>query len=649
MKLLVPLGFIALLSIIALIVIYIIKPNYQQKVISSSFVWRLALKYKRRRTPISRLRNILLFVCQILVLCMCAWIIAHPVLAAEEPDSPLEKIAIIDASGSMRATENGQSRFQRAVYEVKDLLVDVQDSKGVLTVIIADGNPRFFANSVSGNSLDELDVALDSLLVGETVCSYGSADINAALDLAQSVLDDTSQAEVLLYTGTKYVDAGNVTVVDVSEPGEWNAAILSCTAESVENNYTFTVELASYGRDVDVWVHCDVYGAVVPESETESGKDGEDSTVMLSTLVRCSNDKTQVVVFNTRNTETPVYGYDSVHVYLESVFDSVAGDNNFYLYGGTKEPIKIQYYSPRANSFFAGWIMGARDILGSRWAIELTEVASTADKPAKPALEGFDFYIFEHEAPSSLPTDGVVLLIDLDKAPDNLIALGGDVTGDFTLAPGAAHQATERITANNITITKYKRITDYYAGFEPLLFCGGDPIYLVCNEPELKVAILSLDLNYSNLSVLIDFPILMYNMFGYYLPSTVSDPQTNLPKYVFEIGDDVTFNARGATLEVNGPSTSATYNRLPQSFTLTKPGTHTLTQMTLRGTRVIESFFVKIPSQESNIVREADALKRLQINTLNKPKDTDLLLYFAIALVALLFVEWILHSLEHMS
>ena len=48
-----PLGLIALASILALIIIYIIKPNYQQKIVSSTYVGKLSLKYKKHRIPIN--------------------------------------------------------------------------------------------------------------------------------------------------------------------------------------------------------------------------------------------------------------------------------------------------------------------------------------------------------------------------------------------------------------------------------------------------------------------------------------------------------------------------------------------------------------------------------------------------------------------
>ena len=61
MSWLAPLGFLALLSIAVLIVIYIIKPNFQQRMITSTYVWRLSLKYRKKKIPISKLSNILIF------------------------------------------------------------------------------------------------------------------------------------------------------------------------------------------------------------------------------------------------------------------------------------------------------------------------------------------------------------------------------------------------------------------------------------------------------------------------------------------------------------------------------------------------------------------------------------------------------------
>lgn len=124
MNLLTPLGLLGLISIAVLILIYIIRPNYQQKVISSTYVWQLSLKYKKKRLPINRLRNIILIICQVLILASCAFILAQPIINEAVELERAEKVAILDASASMRVKEgmalSGDStvedtRFERAV------------------------------------------------------------------------------------------------------------------------------------------------------------------------------------------------------------------------------------------------------------------------------------------------------------------------------------------------------------------------------------------------------------------------------------------------------------------------------------------------------------------------------------------------------
>ena len=55
---------------------------------------------------------------------------------------------------------------------------------------------------------------------------------------------------------------------------------------------------------------------------------------------------------------------------------------------------------------------------------------------------------------------------------------------------------------------------------------------------------------------------------------------------------------------------------------------------------------MKIPAAQSNIKRNEDSLANLYIVPKEQVIDEDLLIYFAAALVALLFLEWLLQSRE---
>ena len=95
MSWLTPIGFLGLLGLIALLIIYLIKPNFQQKFISSTFIWKLSLKYKKKKIPLSKLRNILIIICQILIITTFACILAQPFISGEDSEAGKEKIIII--------------------------------------------------------------------------------------------------------------------------------------------------------------------------------------------------------------------------------------------------------------------------------------------------------------------------------------------------------------------------------------------------------------------------------------------------------------------------------------------------------------------------------------------------------------------------
>ena len=79
------------------------------------------------------------------------------------------------------------------------------------------------------------------------------------------------------------------------------------------------------------------------------------------------------------------------------------------------------------------------------------------------------------------------------------------------------------------------------------------------------------------------------------------------------------------------------------SVTVNRPGTYTVTQTPLSGDELlIENFYVRIPEEQSNLTRQVDALPLADVEVETRIEFEDLMFYFAIALVALLFIEWML-------
>ena len=664
MSFLTPLGLLGLLGIIILIIIYIIKPNYQQKIISSTFVWKLSLKFRKKKLPTSRLRDIILIICQILIVTACSLILAHPVKILKIVSDKPEVIAIVDASASMKTTTNGVTRYQRAVSATRDLANSVLDSDGRISVIVADAEPSFLLQSCGADLRETVKTSLDELYGQD--CGYGASDIDSAVKMCESIFEENPDAEIYIYTDKEYYNVPKgikVCYGDVrSSEKEWNAAILNAYTEKVEGYYNLVVNVASYGVDNELSVVANVTGAnITSVDQDDSGKE-----IRLSADVRCQGNGTTTLIFrynegsgDTEESEkTQVVGIDeddrffsykriSVSIELpDGEKDSFTDDNTFEIYGGSKNPLKIEYFSmignkSSVNTFVSSILLVLQSIYGEEWDITIDEI-----KKGEPVISGYDFYIFEHTMPSELPTDGFVFLIDPNTAPVGAgFTMGGTYKwntdqylafGDDDLNPIIAN-----LTPGDILLRQYTRITDYDTSYKSLLnTIDGYPALLYRETEDKITAVLTFSLHYSWLPILKDWPTLMSNMFNHVFPSAVE-------KSVYEVGETVTLRAMGKSLSVNGAGNVTEFNEFPAKMNVTVPGAYSISQTTIFGKNVDDSFYVKIPAAESNIFAVEDSVVSPYQTNASNDFYSDLLTYVAGALVALLFIEWLLQIKEN--
>ena len=340
MNWLTPIGFLGLIGLIVLILIYIIKPNYQNKIISSTFVWKLSLKYKKNKIPLNKLRNILIFLCQVFVITAATFIIAQPFIDSGDKNVD-KKVIIIDASASMTATTGTSTRFEMAIEAVKGEVDKILDNEnGEVSIILANDSASFVVQNATAENRAQVHEALLSLIdpANGDSCTYGSADIEAAIKLSEEITAVYDNVEVMLFTDTNYVDAGKIKVHTVRDINDWNAAILDVRAVSYENSFRFEIDVACYGKNNNVRVYCDI-----------DGVNGSDEQINLVADVLCDNDEVQTIIFGVMpediedsniTEEVFVYEFSKVNVRIDER-DSLDTDNSFYLYGGKKQPLKI--------------------------------------------------------------------------------------------------------------------------------------------------------------------------------------------------------------------------------------------------------------------------------------------------------------------
>ena len=637
-------GLISLISLVLYFILYFIKPNYQQKFVSSTFIWKLSLKYRKKKLPINKLRNILLVICQVLLLITLTIIIIKPVKVIKRPNDN-EVILIIDGSASMRTNGDEDTRFERACELARRKAEEVFANDGVLSIVLSTNKPSFLVQRETKENSNSILERIDEL-VDNFECTYGKTDLNESIQLCNDILVENSSTNVFIYTDVTvdYVDKG-INVVNVREAGEYNIAITNAYADVLDNYYMFTVELVAYGKDESINLALQVNGANATDSNPDGSQqefkynvdlvnDTPKKVVFINSDVNLDNfEKSDAVEYYLIGDTDKIISYESIHVSTDAS-DSFEYDDNFDIYGGTKEVIKVLYASSLSNSFFNGIILVLQSALSNRYTIQFTEFKS-GDIPNK----GYDLYIYEHEAmPTTAPNDGIVIYADPQT---DVIGSGFNVIGNYDynkvsmpLTEETTHPIVKNVVADNITVSK---VVSIYKNnnYDVLMTCDNKPAVMIMDDDSHKNIVLLFSMHYSNLALTKDFPIFMYNIFDYFLPQTVN-------KNSFEINDSVEIRSRGNAVEVTGYDETITVESFPNTVEFTIPGTYEVTQTSIFNKEIKDQIYVRIPASESNILLNVDTISN-PVNqlTLNDVYE-DLLLYIAIALAALLFIEWLL-------
>lgn len=618
MKFMIPLGFIAILSVAILVVIYLIKPSYKSKTLPSTYIWKESLKYRKKDKKDSLFRNILSFLCQATALVALTAIITYPVITISADDKTDLTVVIIDASADMRASNGAETRFQRAKNGAAETIKKSTDKKIPVTIILADTDSKYLAE----NELN-YDKLISDLTAAE--CGFGSGDISGAAELATKAAGNDKYIKAYCYTATKYDLANGVEVIDISDPADRNISVTDLKSENNENFYDFTAKVTSVGREE--------YMSVVL---TVNGVNDDKSVRRLEKKVNCVDGKTVTVKFD----DTGVYAYKNASVAVfaaDGSTDGIPEDDVYYLYDGEKESLKIQYSSTAHNNFVSGQLLVLKDSYSSRYEVEISEPT----RSSQIKTSGFDLYIFEHSYPQTMPKDGVVLLIDAPAMPaETGVTVGYKKNGDFKLTAGAVSSLTKFVDIDKITATTYYPLTaDEGKGYDTLAYCNGDPVLVAKNAADEKVAVLGINFNASNFPMLFGFPVFFNNIFEYYFPVTTD-------KLVYDAGEVVSVTARGNKVVYRNGITATEQNSPTFNAKTYRTGNYSVTQTLISGKDSVTDIFVKIPEKESLLIKNEKEIFGADNLRSAKEERKDLYLYLAIAVCAFVFAERLLYSLK---
>lgn len=615
MSLAAPLGFLGLLAIIGLILIYILKPKYQDKKVSSTHIWKLSLKYVKRKIPWQWLRSSLLLIIQILIFVIFAFMLTRPgiVLASSQK----EKIIILDASASMTAEISSTTPFERAKKEIASLSDATIENGNKFTVIIAADEASFAVRRT-----DSAGFVRQKLT--EADCSLCEPNITAAMELAENVLQENPQAELHLYTDHDYEDSGRVTVHNMSK-NEWNVAVSEFTAGRVNGKYVFTAEITDYGQAAEFSVGLNVDGkAQVPK------------------VASCTENGTATVVWDNLN----ITGYEKAKVSLQGVADSFSYDNEFTLFNSNVQLFKVQLVSEDP-----GFLQRALVATGK---CEIT--VTNENTPAQTS--GFDLYVYDGVLPEERPADGAVWLVNSPyegKSGEMLeaewgISFGGQYMGKYFLSASGGTSETygtimRNVSLANVLVTEYSEVKTY-EGYESIILCNESPVLLTKNNDGLKTIVLAFDIHKSDIAINPYYPILVKNICSYALMPTVADTR-------YTVGETVKINSKPDTVSMtlkavylNGEEEEKQISASSFDFYAITPGSYTVTQVLASGRIVKNNFYVRISENESAFGKAEAMLKNPVVFTdgegnASSAKDKkEIAIYIAAAMLVIVCIEW---------
>ncbi|MBQ7907201.1 MAG: BatA and WFA domain-containing protein [Clostridia bacterium] len=688
MSFLQPLGFLGLISIPIIVIIYLIKSKYVPKTVSSTFIWKRSLKYVKRKIPINFIMSLLL-VLQILVALAATLAITKPVI---KPPSSGETIVIIDASASMNTTdgESKMTRFEEAKEKIYERADGVNDNSR-MSIIVAEQGAVVYCNkneegaNVPFNKKEDVYEALERIS-----CTNGESNIDAALLEAESFLASNAGAKVVIYTDKQHVIERNsrdiIEVVSCARENDSNAGIVSMKDSTAAGQYRFDAVIRNFGKQSDFTVslyYHDGLSERFVESKKISMADEEELEVIFTPVqdFQAANGRNQQVIWISNGFKS--YKYARIEINTE---DGLAVDNSYTLFSEKQEDPKILFVSSniainngQVDPSQVSMLRSALNALG--YNISSADMYKSPDLVPDSKLKGYDLYIYEGVMPDIVPTDGSVwfLNVPIDKNPtgtdikfsgytESLTSNGYSVVEtkfdaedeiSLILKNNVNFKEPIKLTLNGVSmeipasLSAYRTMTDPLPdNFTAVYSVNGSPVIMAGKVGTVKTIVTAFDFVNSSLPIFVsDFPVLINNMVEY----SMSAP---LPNRTSEIGQDLIFSVPAGASEVNYYSQSneedaplvleaqwqSTDKNVPE-IKLSKLGTYQMEviykENGIETGRETYTLTTHVPEGEVSIFSIGDSLDvEIPDYAIEQTFNIDILPWVLLVLVVLLIVEW---------
>lgn len=553
-----PLGFLGLLLIPVLILVYIIKNRYTEQTVASTYIWNISERFLKRRTPISRLVGIISLILQILVVIMLSLALAKPSIFIKNGAS--DYIFVLDGSGSMNTIKEGETRFELAKRKIADMIGD-SGNGSTYTLILAASSAELQYASVT-------DADLASASLSEIEGGDGGADIDGAIAMSYRYM--TKYSEVFLLTDKEYKNSDNVTVVRMGGEAD-NFALKDVETvrlnDSVEVRGKVTSALNDSVRTIEFSV------------------DGE---VKNSIQVQVSPENEGTFSFNTGAAFTSL----QVRIVQD---DALPEDNVFESYGfGEDTAYRILLVSDSPSIFLRAALIAAGGTLNTVKADSYLDSMGT----------GYGLYIFDSFVPSALPRDGAVWFVDPSGSAEGaLFAYQGEVQAsspaEYATSTSSKHQKLlEGVSTREFEIYKYRRC-GLSGRFTTLISCDNNPlVFAGVNAFSNREVVFAFDERDAVQFTMSDsYTSLIGNLLMYSFPKAVDESN-------YVVGEEIGINVLAglSSLKLTAPDGREAYFDVTadsHGYTPLSVGEYVVSAVGQDGNEHLYRFFASMPAEES--------------------------------------------------
>lgn len=498
-----------------IIILYLLKIRRKEVEVSSTLLWRMALRDRQANAPWQKLRRNLLLLLQLVILALM-------VLAVARLAFPVRSIAggsvvlLIDGSASMLAEDVAPNRFAQAIAAAEGV-VRAAGAGTTASAILVTNQPVIL---FSGET--DPDRAGDILAQARPVA--GEVDWGAALSLAAGLRPQAEGAEltyVLISDGGVPEEGlpplpGKVQYVAVGRSDD-NLAISALSVRAVPA-----------GGSAELFLRVANYGSEDRAAVLTIARNGE--TLLTEQMQLPAQSSRQFVIPDLPN-EAARYEARLSNLQANLPLDSFALDDAGYTVLAPS-PVRRVLLVSTGNLFLERLLLLLPNLQASR---------TVPDENGEVRLptEAFDLYIFDGLIPGGELPDGQILLV---APPENeLFVVDGDTRAleDMRVTD---HPLAQYLEWGLVHVFETRQITAP-AWAQVLVETDATPLVFVGEQGGRRVAVVGFDLHESDLPLQIAFPILFSNLLEYLAPrGMIGDPNATRPNQAvtLEVGAGAT-------------------------------------------------------------------------------------------------------------